>query len=40
LLLFGAILMAGVIAWGILMICTLMLWGSVQNLQFVGTLAS
>lgn len=34
LLLFGAILMAGVIAWGFLMVCTLMVWGSVQNLQF------
>lgn len=34
LLLFGAILMAGVIASGFLMICTLMVWGSVQNLQF------
>jgi Yip1 domain len=33
LLLFGAILMAGVIAWGFLMVCTLMLWGSMQNLQ-------
>lgn len=40
LLLFGAVLMAGVIAWGFLMVCTLMLWGSVQNLQFVGSLAS
>lgn len=34
LLLFGAILIAGVIAWGFLMICTLVVWGSVQNLQF------
>jgi hypothetical protein len=34
LLLFGAVLMAGVIAWGFLMVCTLMVWGSVQNLQF------
>ena len=40
LLLFGAVLMAGVTAWGFLMVCTLMLWGSVQNLQFVGSLAS
>ena len=36
LLLFGAILMAGVIAWGFLMVCTLMVWGSVQNLQFAA----
>ena len=34
LLLFGAILMAGVIAWGFLMVSTLLVWGSVQNLQF------
>ncbi len=34
LLLFGAILIAGVVAWGFLMICTLVIWGSVQNLQF------
>jgi len=34
LLLFGAILMAGVIAWGFLMVSTLMVWGAVQNLQF------
>ena len=34
LLLFGAILMAGAIAWGFLMVCTLMVWGAVQNLQF------
>lgn len=34
LLLFGAILMAGVIAWGFLMVSTLMVWGSVQNLHF------
>lgn len=34
LLLFGAILMAGIIAWGFLMVSTLMVWGSVQNLQF------
>ncbi len=34
LLLFGAILIAGVIAWAFLMICTLVIWGSVQNLQF------
>jgi hypothetical protein len=34
-LLFGAILMAGVVAWGFLMVCTLVVWGSVQNLNFV-----
>lgn len=39
LLLFGAILMAGVIAWGFLMVCTLMVWGSVQNLQFAAASA-
>ncbi|CAG0964937.1 Inner membrane protein YohC [Methylophilaceae bacterium] len=33
-LLFGAILMAGATAWGFLMVCTLVIWGSVQNLQF------
>lgn len=36
LLLFGAILMAGIITWGFLMVCTLMLWGSMQNLQFAS----
>lgn len=36
LLLFGAILMAGVTAWGVLMVCTLMVWGSVQNLHFAA----
>lgn len=36
LLLFGAILMAGVITWGFLMISTLMLWGSIQNLEFAS----
>lgn len=36
LLLFGGILMAGVIAWGFLMVCTLMVWGAVQNLQFAA----
>ena len=36
LLLFGAILMAGVITWGFLMVCTLMIWGSVQNMQFAA----
>jgi hypothetical protein len=39
LLLFGAILMAGVIAWGFLMVCTLLVWGSVQNLQFAAASA-
>lgn len=34
-LLFGAILTAGVIASGFLMIVTLVMWGSVQNLHFV-----
>jgi hypothetical protein len=33
-LLFGAILMAGATAWGFLMVCTLVIWGSVQNLNF------
>lgn len=33
-LLFGAILVAGVVAWGFLMVCTLVVWGSVQNLNF------
>ena len=32
-LLFGAILIAGVIAWGFLMVSTLVIWGSVQGLQ-------
>jgi len=36
LLLFGAILMAGIIAWGFLMVCTLMVWGSIQNIQFAS----
>ncbi|ADQ84453.1 MULTISPECIES: Yip1 family protein [Methylovorus] len=31
-LFFGAVFMAGVIAWGFLMICTLVVWGSIQNL--------
>ncbi|HEY8354639.1 MAG TPA: Yip1 family protein [Methylophilaceae bacterium] len=34
-LLFGAILVAGVVAWGFLMVCTLVIWGSVQNLNIV-----
>lgn len=33
-LMFGAVLTAGVIAWGFLMISTLVVWGSVQNLNF------
>lgn len=33
-LLFGAILAVGAAAWGGLMACTLVVWGSVQNLQF------
>lgn len=33
LLLFGAILTAGLMAWGFLMISTLVIWGSIQNLQ-------
>ena len=32
-LMFGAVLTAGVIAWGFLMISTLVVWGSVQNLS-------
>lgn len=36
LLLFGAILMAGVTAWGFLMVSTLMVWGAVQNLHFAA----
>lgn len=33
-MLFGAILVAGATAWGFLMACTLVVWGSVQSLQF------
>ncbi|MCB5187617.1 YIP1 family protein [Methylobacillus caricis] len=36
LLLFGAIAMAGIIAWSFLMVCTLMVWGSLQSLPFAG----
>jgi len=36
LLFFGAVLMAGATAWGFLMVCTLMVWGAVQNLQFAA----
>jgi len=32
-LLFGGLLTAGMMAWGFLMICTLVIWGSVQNLH-------
>lgn len=32
-LLFGAILTAGVVTWGFLMVSTLVAWGSIQNLQ-------
>ncbi len=32
-LLFGAVLIAGVVAWGFLMVSTLVVWGSVQNLN-------
>lgn len=32
-LMFGAVLIAGVVAWGFLMVSTLVVWGSVQNLQ-------
>lgn len=35
LLLFGAVLIAGVVTWGFLMVSTLLIWGSVQNLNFV-----
>jgi hypothetical protein len=34
LLLFGAVLTAGMMAWGLLMISTFVIWGSLQNLQF------
>lgn len=33
-LLFGAVLIAGVVAWGFLMVSTLVVWGGVQSLQF------
>ncbi len=32
-LMFGAVLIAGVVAWGFLMVSTLVVWGSVQSLQ-------
>jgi hypothetical protein len=31
-LMFGAVLIAGVVAWGFLMVSTLVVWGSIQNL--------
>lgn len=34
-LLFGAVLIAGVVGWGFLMVSTLVIWGSVQNLQLI-----
>jgi hypothetical protein len=33
-LMFGAILTAGVVTWGFLMVSTLVAWGSIQNLSF------
>ncbi len=38
-LLFGGILIAGVVAAAFLMVCTLAFWGAVQNLQFAPALA-
>lgn len=38
-LMFGAVLIAGVVAWGFLMVSTLVVWGSVQNLQFAMPIA-
>lgn len=37
-LLFGAVLIAGVVAWGFLMVSTLVVWSSVQNLNLGGLL--
>jgi hypothetical protein len=37
-LMFGAVLIAGVVAWGFLMVSALVVWGSIQNLQ-LGVLA-
>lgn len=37
-LMFGAVLIAGVVAWGFLMVSTLVIWGSVQSLQVGGLL--
>lgn len=34
-LLFGGLLTAGLMAWGFLMIATLVIWGSIQNLHLV-----
>lgn len=33
-LVFGAVLIAGTVALGFLMVCTLVVWGSIQNLQY------
>jgi len=38
-LMFGAVLIAGVVAWGFLMVSTLVVWGSVQSLQLTMPLA-
>lgn len=38
-LMFGAVLIAGVVAWGFLMVSTLVVWGSVQSLQLAMPLA-
>lgn len=35
-LMFGAVLIAGVVAWGFLMVSTLVIWGSVQSLPISG----
>ncbi|ROH85519.1 DUF1282 domain-containing protein [Pseudomethylobacillus aquaticus] len=39
LLLFGGILMAGIIGWAFLMICSLLVWSSVQSLDFAPALS-
>jgi hypothetical protein len=39
-LLFGAVLMAGATAWGFLMVCTFVIWGSVQSLNFAPGIAA
>lgn len=36
LLLFGAIMMAGIIAWSFLMVCTLIGWGGLQSINVAG----
>jgi hypothetical protein len=33
-LIFGAVLTAGMVALGFLMVCTLVVWSSIQNLQY------